>query len=262
MKQLITLVIIALLSASAQAEPELKGGPEELRQFLHPSDRLVSIFADAEETAYSDIAIVSLVISVEDKKLSDALAKNAQLRESINNRLLDFGISSDAIRSSKFSTSPQFGWFGKKPASYKVVNRISVRISDEKYLQKIAEIADASDDIELADTSFEHSEKEKLEQQVKSKALAKVMKQRKFYEQQLGVSLVPVGFRQSDIGLRATRGAMVLEEVVVTARKRSSSLAEAPEAMAPAAAGNESSFDEVKYKAGIYVDFRIELPDK
>lgn len=260
MNKAITALLLIASSTVALANPELKGNPEDLRQFLHPKDKLVSIYAQAEEKAYSDKAIVSLVITTEDKLLSESLSKNSQLRENITQQLVSAGITPENIKSSKFSTSPQYGWFGKKASSYKVVNRMAVSIIDEAHLQAIAAVADGKLEIELSDTAFEHSRKDELEDKVKTLALAKVMKQKEFYEKNLGVQLTPVGFRKSNVGRTATRGAMVLEEVVVTARKRSSNdeASTSKRYNSRPEPESESSFDEIRYEAGITVDFKIQ----
>lgn len=258
MKKLLPLVLLALASSGVIANPELKGTPEELRKFLHPSDRIVSIYAQSEEKAYSDKAIISLVITTEDQKLSDSLSKNSKLREGISQQLVRAGIDAEDIKSSKFSTSPQYGWFGKKPSSYKVVNRMAVSITNENQLKEIASVADNKEEVELSGTEFEHSQKDVTEEMVNEQALAKVMKQKEFYEKSLGVKLIPVGFRKSNMGYGATQGAMALEEAVVTSRKKSSSYQESSISVSAYDSNTKSSFDEVKYEAGIYVDFKIE----
>ena len=63
-------LLLLLLPVAAHSQPELKGSPEELRHFLHPTERTVSIQGQAEEKAYSDQAIISLVITTEDRLLS------------------------------------------------------------------------------------------------------------------------------------------------------------------------------------------------
>ena len=258
MKALIVFFLSCLISSLSFSAPELKGGPEDLRRFLHPKDRLVTISANAEEKAYSDRAVVSLVISTEESLLSEAIAKNSELRAGITKQLISVNIAADKIKSSKFSTSPQYGWFGSKPSSYKVVNRMAVTITQESQLKEIAAVADGSDEISISDTSFEHSKKDEFKQKVKQKALDKVLRQKDFYEKSLGVKLTPVNFREGRVALNATRGAAVLEEVIVTAAKSSArrSVADAPAYRA--AAREEASFDEVKYETDLYVDFKIE----
>ncbi|TNF33373.1 MAG: DUF541 domain-containing protein [Gammaproteobacteria bacterium] len=254
-------VVLLCCSNLAFASPELKGSPEELRQFLHPSDRLVTINADAEEKAYSDKAIVSLVITTENKQLSKAIADNGKQRETISQKLIKAGIEEDAIKSSKFSTSPQYGWFGQKPNSYKVVNRMAISITDENHLKEIATVADASEEVELSDTSFEHSKEDEYKNRVKQQALAKVMQQKEFYEKQLGVKLTPIGFRDSLIDHLATPGAMMLEETILAERSRLESTSTyASVGKTRLQQPRSSSFDEVIYRANISVDFKIVPP--
>lgn len=252
-------IVLSLVAFSAFSEPELKGSPNELRQFLYPNDRIVTLFANAEKKAYSDEAIISLVITTEDKLLSESIANNGEFREGIVEKLSAAGIPRDNIKSSKFSTSPQYGWFGKKPDSFKVVNRMSVRISDEKDLKVIAELADNTKEIELADTEFEHSKKETFVENVKKEALDKVMKQKAAYEKTLGVTLTPIGFRDSQVHPQASRGARVLESAVVkTSRLADSKMMSSQPMAEQAVQSSEPSFDEIIYNANISVQFKIQ----
>ena len=84
MTKLISGLLFCLLPLAAVAQPELKGSPNELRQFLHPSEKIVTLSAEAEEKAYSDRAIISLVITSEDKQLSTSISNNIALRETIS----------------------------------------------------------------------------------------------------------------------------------------------------------------------------------
>jgi uncharacterized protein YggE len=261
MKQTIMflLLLTGLLGNAVYAQPEVKGSPDDLKRFLYPADKMVSIFGQAEEKAYSDKANISLVITTENKLLSDSITSNSELRQIITDELMASGITADNIKSSKFSTSPEYGWFGKKPASYKVVNRMAISITDELHLQAVALVADSRKEVELSATIFEHTKKDEYSDLVKKKALEKVMQQKAFYESSLGVKLTPINFRNTNIGFRATQGAMQLEQMVMT--KRRQSLQDASVSMSVAAepsVSEESSFDEVLYEAGIYVDFKIE----
>lgn len=259
MKKLLSGILLIALPVITFAQPELKGNPNELRQFLYPNDRIVTINGQADKKAYSDKAIVSLVITTDDKLLSTSIANNSDLRTTVTSQLVAAGIDRDAIKSSRFSSSPQYGWFGKKPASYKVVNRMAISIVKEEHLKAIALVADSDEGIELSATTFEHTAKDEFNNQVKMDALDKVMKQKAFYEKSLGVKLTTVGFRDSQIFQRATRGAMALEEIIVTAQKKESrdyaSVSQArPRQQAPA----QPSFDEIIYEANLTVDFKIE----
>lgn len=257
MKQIITFSLLVFFSSFAYTAPELKGSPEELRQFLHPRDKVVTIYGDAKETAYSDKAVVSLVIDTEDRLLSESIAKNAALRQEITLNLVAEGLAKKDIKSSKFSTSPQYGWFGKTPSSYRVINRMAIVIMDEAHLQIIAAMADSSEEISLSDTAFEHTGKSEFEDQVKKDALANVMRQKAFYESSLDVKLTAIGFRNENIQRKATRGASLVEEIVVTSSKIAR-YDEISENISAYAESEESSFDEILYQAGIFVDFKIE----
>lgn len=259
--RLLTTIALLLGSLTVQAAPEIKGTPDELRQLVHPVENRVVISGEAEEKAYSDKAIVSLVITTEEKQLSAALADNASFRARIQQELLQAGISADAIKSSKFSSSPQYGWFGSKPDSYKVVNRMAVTLWQEKHLEVVAKVADAHKEIELTDTVFEHSKKDEFDQKVKTAALAKIMETKANYEKSLGLKLIPVGIRDSRIFQRASSGAQSIQEVVVTAvRQQSAKLrsAAADESYMASGPAKGSSFDEIVYEAFLEVEFKVQ----
>ena len=265
MKRISLAFLLSIIVASSFAEPELKGSPRELRGFLHPVDSVVSIQGYAQEKAYSDKAIVSLVITTEKKLLSDSISENSELRGKITNLLVKAGINPESIKSSKFSSSPEYGWFGKKPSSYRVVNRMAVSITEEEHMTEVALVADKYKEIELSTTTFEHTKKDELNAKVKAKALAKIIKQKTFYEQSLGLKLSPIGIRDSNIRQRATRGAVILQEAVSASTpqlsKSSSSLSsdKAYKDSEPLKrARTVPSFDEVRYEASLSVDFKIE----
>jgi uncharacterized protein YggE len=104
MKKL-SLAVLLVLPFTLNAAPELKGNPEDLRGFLHPRDNIISISADAEETAYSDLATLNLVITTEEKKLTNSIKNNAVLRNKIKQALISKGIPTDKINNSNFSSS-------------------------------------------------------------------------------------------------------------------------------------------------------------
>lgn len=257
MTKLITCLLFCCLPLGAFAQPELKGSPNDLRQFLYPSEKIVTLRAEAEKKAYSDKAIISLVITSEDQQLSTSISNNMALRESISKQLVTAGINPEHIKSSKFSTSPQYGWFGKKPDSYKVVNRMAITIMQESQLKTLASVADSREEIELSDIAFEHSNKDAYKNQVKQLALEKIMKQKALYEKSLGVTLTTVSFRDNRLWIKGTQGAQMLEEIVVTATKRNHSYNDksltAAKTNAPRSV--ESSFDEIVYSAELFVDF-------
>ncbi|MDC2889028.1 SIMPL domain-containing protein [Psychrosphaera algicola] len=154
------LILAAIFSFNALSAPELKGSPDELKRFLHPSENIITITRTAEEVVFKDIAIISLVATTEDDKLSVALNKNSKLRAKISSVLTNAGIELKNINNSKFSTSPDYGWFGDKPDSYKVSNVIAIRINSESAMESIAKVVDQNREVTLLKTEYEHSKKQ------------------------------------------------------------------------------------------------------
>lgn len=249
----LTLSLIMSMPMSF-AQTELKGSPEDLRKFLHPQAQLVTLSDKVEKKAYSDKAIIHLVITTEGKTLSESLTHNNTVREKVRTDLIAKGINEKDIKNAKFTSTPEYGLFSKKPSTYKVINRISVSIFAEADLRNLALVADSHAEVELAKTEFEHTEKDAFEQQVKYEVLKKINKQKEFYEKSLNVQLVPVTFRDTRVNRQPTAGARAVyevEEVIVTGIRASASdkyHAEAP---------SEPSFDELVYSAELVVDYQV-----
>lgn len=246
MKKRLVLLLLPL-SFYSLANTELKGSPEELRTFLHPKDNLISISQSAEKITYKDVALVSLQVTTEHKKLAASLKENARLRASISSFLQTQGIDEDSIKNAKFSTSPDYGWFGDKPDSFKVSNTLTIRISDELGLQHIAQVVDKYQEVSLISTTYEHSLKKQYLQKVKEEALDKVLAQKAFYMKKLGVTLQAVSFRDANAYAQN-------EEVVQVRGKRSVLSSSSKEAYS---APKNMSFEKLTYKANVTVSFKV-----
>ncbi len=249
-------IAIYIYATFVYGSPEIKGSPDELKSFFHPDQKTILITDTAEERAYTDHALVNLVVTTEDKLLSTAMSLNQNLRQKIKKTLLENGIPENDIKNSKFSSSPQYGWFGSDPDSYEVMNRVAIKIATEKQLQAIALVSDNHDEITFAGTSFEHSKKIAFQKMVKEKALNKILEKKKFYEASLGIKLFPIAFSESDVGFAATHGAHLLdEEIIVTGSRASKTSLSKQRNYAPQ---RDNSFDEIEYRATVSVEFRIE----
>jgi uncharacterized protein YggE len=247
------------LPCAVSGAPELKGSPEELSAFLQQPLPTVNIVGRAEESAYADKAKITLIITTEDKLMATALTTNGTVRESITKQFVAAGIPEDSINTSKFSTSPQYGWFGEKPKSYEVVNRMQVEVDNEAHLKVVAESADSNPEVDFVDIEFEHTGRKALQQQVLDKAVADVMQQKAFYEEQLGLTLRPQSFTAPNVAPRprpaARRPMAMMEEITVTARKSGSAPAYADEPIVAV------TFDEVEYNAVVTVVFEVAQPE-
>lgn len=254
-KTTLSLVTAIAFSSSINAEPELKGTPQELRHFLHPTENIVSINGSAQEKAYSDKAIINLVITTEEDKLSESLNKNEKIRESIKASLVKEGIKDEFIKSAKFSATPDYSWYSDTPSSYKVVNRMAISITDGNHMNSVAKVSDQLKEAQISDIEFEHTKKDEFNAKVKKDALAKIQEQKIYYEKTLGLSLVPVGIRDAIIHQRPTRGAVALERAAmdVASHKKLSMTVSESQPMKR----STPSFDEIIYETQLVVDYKI-----
>ncbi len=260
MKTLPLLMLALSVSATGtlSAAPKLEGSPEELRAFLHPQKHMVTLSDMAEKSAWTDKATINIVVSTEKSKLADAMAENAQVRQRIRAKAISLGVPEERIKNARFSSTPQYGWFGEKPSSFKVVNRVAVEIDNEQQMQGLAQLADAEKTMEFGNVEFEHRDKERFQREVKQEALDKITKQKTFYEKSLGVKLVPVSFHDGMVQPFATAGAAGLERhlrsAAPQAKMAESAVMYAADSAAPEA---PSSFDEVRYQAHISVVYEV-----
>jgi uncharacterized protein YggE len=258
MRQTISILAIAgalgTIAAPASAEPELKGSPAELQRFLRTASHSVTLEGHAKQTVQADVGHVIVIVHTQGKDLTGAIIANGQRREALAKSLLSQGIDPKAIRTEKFSTSPQFGWFGKTPTSYEVVNRLNVDVADERQVTIVTAAANGSPDLSIGVISFEYSKQRELEEQVRRAAFDDALAKKSFYEQRLGAKLVPSDFSFSDLSARSTPGAAALEEIVVTGSRRSAS-----DSYNSNTAPTPPSFDEKEYEVTASVTFAIEM---
>ena len=261
MKRLLSLSLAAAAAASlvgfshsSLAQAQLSGTPDELREFLYPRPNTVNINGEGELTAYKDTAKVSLIVTSEERSLSQAMKVNQALRLELIQEFVTAGIPTDAINNSKFSSSPQFGLFGRNPNSFEVSARMEIQVTREEHLQLLAAAADEHDEVVFESTAFEHSEEDDFEDQVREIAVQDVMAQKANYESSLGLELKAVNFFYGGIRrmARAMPQAMMAQEMAMDASggRASSSVSLAAPAVAP-------TFDEVEYQTNINVVFEI-----
>ncbi len=245
--------ILWSLPRISAADPELRGTPAELQKFLRTASHSVTLEGHAKQTVQADVGHVIVVVHTQGKDLTGAIVANGQRRDVLTKTLLSQGIEAKAIRTEKFSTSPQFGWFGKAPSSYEVVNRLNVEVADERQVTIVTGAASGSSDLSIGVISFEYSKQRELEEQVRRAAFDDALAKKSFYEQRLSAKLVPTAFSFSDFSARSTPGAVALEEIVVTGSRRSGSESSSLNLPPP-----PPSFDEKEYEVTASVTFAIE----
>lgn len=244
-----SIVIPFLFAFPVLAETELKGSPDELKRFLHPEVKTISISQNAQEIAFKDQAVISMLVTTEDDQLAVSLAKNEKIRKTISATLIASNINQKDINNSKFSTSPDYGWFGDDPDKYKVANTINVRIKDEGGLQSVAKIVDKYKEVTLVDTKYEHSKAEEYKQKVKQKALDKVLAEKAFYSKSLGMTLKAVSFIDHNVFEQDD-----IERIAVTGSRMKRKYLSSDEMQPPA----HSSFEKVTYRANVTVTFTVQ----
>lgn len=262
MNKLLLLPLVAAAAASlagyshvSLAQAQLSGTPDELREFLHPRPNTVNINGEGELTAYKDVAKISLMITSNERSLSQAMQVNQALRLELIQEFIAAGIPADAINNSKFSSSPQFGLFGRNPNSFEVSARMEIEVVSEEHLQLLAAAADEHDEVDFQSTAFEHSEEDAFEDQVTQMALQDVMAQKAYYESSLGLELKAINFFYGGIRqmARAMPRTMMTPELAMDSNNGPAASSLAVSSAPPVA----PTFDEVEYQTNINVVFEI-----
>ncbi len=245
-----TASALTLVTSVALGQPQLSGSPDELRGFLYPRANTVNITGEGELTAYKDVAKVSLLVSTEERSLNRAMTANQQLRLEIITDLIAAGIDESDINNSKFSSSPQFGLFGRNPNAFEVTARMEVNVSSEEHLQLLATAADNNEEVKFESTAYEHSLEDEFEDQVRALAMEDVMAQKTYYENSLGLELKAVNFFYGGIRQMSRVQPMMAARTEMAADASISLSASAAPAIAP-------TFDEVDYQTSLTVVFEI-----
>ena len=185
-------ILLLVCTQFVFATPEIKGSPGEIKQYLNGIPKVISIRVQADEVVSSQQARIRLLVETESKALSDALRQNQAIRKIIRKKLLGFAIKPDEINESKFSSTPEYGFFGDLPKSYHVSNTLSVLVDSEEKMIAVASIADTEKQVRYLSSKPEIVGKDKIYQKLTDKALQLAKAKADLYQQQLAVKLVPV----------------------------------------------------------------------
>jgi uncharacterized protein YggE len=199
MLKLATIGLISLLSFVAVAEPEIKGSPAELAQYLRTVPKTTLLTGEAELRVPAQRAVVTLKVVTENKSLQDALRFNLEFRTRLAEQLKKQGIPAERIQASKFSSTPKFGMFGEKAKSYRVENLVRVTVQDEKEFHAAAAAVDAWSEVQFVGVEFEYADKTALKEKTLLLACDNAIQRKKVYEEKFGVQLTAVSFSQGEV---------------------------------------------------------------
>lgn len=194
---LVFLSLIILSPVFAHAEPEIKGTPNELFNYLTRLPKEVTITGVAHIKIQSESGVARIGIRTENPKLQIALENNQTLRNKIIAKLINQGVAKSNIKGTKFSSIPEYGYFSKKPSNYIVENVLNISIQKEAELQKLAAIVDEYKQVFYQGFELKEQAKEQIRQQLSKKALADAKARKKIYEDDLSIVLKPIAFEES-----------------------------------------------------------------
>ncbi len=257
MKTLIPVLLIGFAAGAAFAEPELKGTPSELADYLAALPKTVNISAESEVKVQADRAYVKVKVSTEGRSLQEALNRNAALRQQISDELKKSGVPEQSISGSKFSSQPEYGMFSDKAKSYKIENTVRVMIADEAQFRLVAASIDAHAEASYDGVDFEDSKESENRQKAVAQACEAVTKKKQLYEDKLGVKLTPQSFSDNDMDPQPPVPLPMM--CAATAGIGSDRSMKAQTYIAPEAPG-VSQFGEIVYRAMVLVRYELKQP--
>ncbi len=187
-----TMFLTALQALSA--EPEIKGSPTELANYLSGLPQAVLVTGEGEIKLPADRAVISLKVTTENKSLAEALRANDEVRGRVASYLKERGLGPERIKAAKFSSTPKYGVFSEKVKGHRVENLIKVTAHDDKEFQSVAGVPDKFSEVIYTGVEFEQSNKDSLKMQATVQACNDAEERKKVFEKQLGIKLVPRRF--------------------------------------------------------------------
>jgi uncharacterized protein YggE len=262
---LISIVTISL-SLIARAEPEIKGNPAELSQYLQSIPKSISIAGEAELRVPADQAVVTLKVTTENRSLHEALRLNQEVRTKLIAHLKSHNMPAERVHASKFSSTPRFGLFGEKAKSYKVENLVRITVEDEHEFQLTAGTVDQFSEVQFVAADFEVKDKEAMKAKAMAQACDNANKRKGLLEEKLGMSLKATGFSSGPVlqtmnseSARRYYGSYKGGSTAgIRADLLSSGLRAELATGIPEAAEDVSSFGEMIYTVGVTIDYKVE----
>jgi uncharacterized protein YggE len=251
MKQFLLLlcITVSIVPTMLHAEPEIKGTPSDLTQFISTIPKTVFVTGQSEVRLAAARAIVSLTVVTENKSLSEALRFNAEICSKVRSELKRQGIAPEKIQGSRFSSTPKFGIWGDKAKSYRVENVLRVSVQDEKEFRSAAKAVDSIAEVNFSGVEFEYNDQETAKAKAIAEACDNAESRKKVYEEHLGIKLTSKRF---------TEGAIAANEPAPQPMKPD--YYERSRASSPSTSVEEStsSFGEIVFKASVSVEYQAD----
>ena len=254
MTRYIVLMTLLHLPGLLSAAPELKGEPEELANYLLDGKRVVSIAAHGQSKVQADRAIVSLRVKTKDGAFAQALKSNREVRSKLSHQLQQAGIAPERIAAGKFSSLPNYGFFGNKPSSYEISNEVSVVVRSEDDMAVIAQAVDGMKEVSYLATQFEDSNKKIHEGGALDDALGTIALKKSAYEKALGIKLAPLRISESTYQ-HAPAGQGMAK---FAARSAMQTLESSESAPGDDGSGSAGGFGELRYETDVNAEYLVQ----
>jgi len=163
--------------------------------------RTIAITGEGKVTAIPDIALVSLGLSTEKKKVSDAQAENSKTINSLIDQLKGLGIAKEDITTTNYSIYPAYDWTNGKQIlrGYTVSQDVQVKIRQTDKVDDVLKIAGDLNLNQIGGLTFSIDQPEVYKQQARIKALENAKEKADALAQVMGVKLGKViSFSESE----------------------------------------------------------------
>jgi len=241
-------MLLFVVPQLCMAEPEIKGTPSELTQYLKELPQTVEMRGEASLELQSDNGIIQISVTTKNSSLEKSLKENQSIRNDIFGQLISGGIKKESIKGSKYSSTPEYGMWSDKPKEYRIDNIVKISIEKEADFQLIGKIVDANKRVQYLGIEFQHEDKESIKRQLTKLVLANLESKVKIYENALKVKLRPKSFIEN----------ISLAPEPITVTKRLLSKKAAISSFSKSESYVDTSYDSTKFYGTITVEYYID----
>jgi uncharacterized protein len=257
------LALACFVGLPGFAEPEFRGTPAELAAVLTNVPKTVRITGEGQVKVQADRAILTVKVTTTARELGKALKANEQVRAKFTASLAGQGLPADAVQASKFSSTEKYAVFSDKVKSHTVQNLLKVTVRSEKEFQLVAEAVDALPEAQYLSAEFERSDKEEVQARAIAQACDHAERERKVFEEKLGLKLRPARVSDPRADAETFRNAPALMAGTAPALSTYTGMLSDPSFRVVTRAleqrpADEAGFGELTFKAVVTVEYRVD----